>query len=581
MLGITVLLIAGLFVEKIKPAVIFFVAALLFVLTGIVSVNDFLLCFSNQSILSIFLLIFITAGIKDHFNLLGWIDNLFRKANTPRGFLIRMTSGVAAISAFMNNTPLVALMIPYVYQWARKHKVAPSRLLMSLSFAAILGGMITLIGTSTNLVLNGLITSKGDPGLAFTDFLYLGLLVSIGGILFMYFIGYRLFPARADVMDELSAQQREYLVETRVPVGSHLVGKTILEANLRNLSGVYLFEISRGNTTLSPVSPNELLAENDILFFAGDTENVADLIRNNNGLVLPQSDGEAWPAESNLTEAVIPANSELIGKTLKGLRFRENYDAAVVAVHRNGEKLHGKIGEIGLKAGDLLLLAAGPGFESVIHQNHGLYPVSVINRPKKASRFQKNIFLIVLFLVIAVLIAGKIALFLGLLLITTVLVLSGMLSINEIKRQFDVGLLIILAASLTFSKALIDTGAAEKIAGAFLNIFSNGGVTGLVIGIFILTLVLTSFITHVATVSIVFPVAYALAHGAGLDPVPFYVAIAFAASASFHSPFSYQTNLMVLGPGNYKFKDFIKAGIPLTVLYSLICIIFIIFYYKL
>lgn len=578
--AITLLLIIALFIEKIKPSVAFFVAALLFVVTGIVSVNDFLLCFSNQSILSIFLLIFITAGIKEHFNLIGWIDKLFRKETHSRGFMWRMNSGVAFMSAFMNNTPLVALMIPYVYQWARKHKVAPSRLLMSLSFAAMLGGMITLIGTSTNLVLNGLITSKGDPGLRYTDFLFLGLLVSVGGILFMYFIGYRLFPSRSDVMDELSAQQREYLVETRIPVDSHLIGKTVMDANLRNLQGVYLFEIVRESKVLSPVSPEDTLQSADALFFAGDTENIADLIRNDNGLMVPQSDGESWQNEANLIEAVIPANSELSGKTLKNLRFREHYDAAVVAVHRNGEKLHGKIGEITLKAGDLLLVVAGNRFRGIIGQNHSLYQVSIISRPKKASGFQKKMFLLVLILVLVLLITAKIQLFLGLLLMTTSMVFTGLLSIKEIKRQFDVGLLVILAASLTFSKALIDTGAAEKMAHGFMGAFSGGGTMGLLIGMFLLTLLLTSFITHVATVAIVFPIAYVLCHSMKIDPVPFYVAIAFAASASFHSPFSYQTNLMVLGPGNYRFKDFIRAGLPLTVLYSLICIIFILFYYQ-
>lgn len=575
-----ILLVISLFWEKLKPSALFFSSALIFVIAGVVSVQDFLQCFTNESILSVFLLIFITAGIKEHFNLLGWIDRLFQKASHPRNFMIRMNGAVAAISAFMNNTPLVALMIPYVYQWAKKRKIAPSRLLMSLSFSAMLGGMITLIGTSTNLVLNGLITSKGDTGLQYTDFLFLGLLVSITGILFMYFIGYRLFPSRMDAMDQLTARKREYLVETRISTGSNLVGKTVVEADLRNMQGAYLAEIVRENKVLSPIGPEDVIQPSDILFFAGDTANIADLIRNKKGLLLPQSNGHIEQQEENLMETVVPANSALIGKTLKTIHFHEQYDAAVVAVHRNGEKLHGKIGEIVLKAGDLLLVSAGNRFQSIIHQNRNLYPVSVINNhPKKASLFQKQLFLIVLVVVLALLVAGKTNLFFGLLLITTAMVLSKMLTVNEIKRQLDFNLLIILAASLTFSKALINSGTAEKIASGFVNLFMGGGIAGLLIGIFLLTLLLTSFITHVATVSIVFPITYALCHGLHIDPIPFYVAIAFAASASFHSPFSYQTNLMVLGPGNYKFKDFLKAGFPLTVIYSLICILFILFYY--
>lgn len=578
---VTIGLIVGLFWDKFKPAVLFFIAALIFVITGIVSVTDFLNCFSNESILSIFLLIFITAGLKENFNLIGWLDRIFGKTSNPRAFLLRMTSGVAVVSSLINNTPLVALMIPYVYQWAKKHKIEPSRLLMALSFAAILGGMITLIGTSTNLVLNGLITSRGDHSLRYTDFLFLGVLVTIAGILFMYFVGYRLFPSRKDAMEALTVQQREYFIETRISAESDLVGKTILEANLRNLQGVYLFEIVRENKVLSPVSPKEVLLSHDTLYFAGDTANIADLIRNNSGLILPESDGDIWQNEGDLIEAVVPANSELIGRTLKSLYFRENYDAAVVAAHRNGERLHGKIGEVTLKAGDLLLVKAGPRFETIVHQNHNLYPVSVLSQPQKPSKLQKKVFLGMFLAVLGLLIFGKLSLFFGLLLITTTMVLSGMLSIAEIKRQFDIGLMIILAASLTFSKALIDTGVAEMLAKGIIAVFSNGGGTGLLIGLFVITLILTSFITHVATVSIVFPIAYALCHGLHISPVPFYVAIAFAASASFHSPFSYQTNLMVLGPGNYRFKDFLKAGLPITGIYSVICIVFIIFYYHL
>ena len=566
--------------DRIKPAILFFMAALIFVVSGIVPMHAFLLCFTNESVLSIFLLIFITAGLKANFNVIEWLDRLFRKATTPRAFTLRMSSGVALISGFINNTPLVALMIPYVYQWARKHKIAPSRLLMALSYSAMLGGMITLIGTSTNLVLNGLITAKGDPGLQFTDFLWLGLAVSIAGVLLMYFFGHKLFPSHSDLMDEWAEQQREYLIETRVPDGSHLIGQTLQKAGLRNLKGVYLFEIVREQTILSPIAPDEIIQQNDVLFFAGDTGNVTDLLHNNNGLIFPQQQESSWEMD-NMVEVVVPANSDLIGKTLKGMEFRTQYNAAVIALHRNGEKVRGKIGEIVLKAGDLLLVIAGKGFKRVIQQNHNLYPVSVINHPAPASSLQKGLFVSVLGVVLALLVFGKISLFLGLLLITTVMLLSRLLTITEIKRQMDIELLVILAASLAFSKALIGTGTAAGIAHDFMRLFNGMGPQGLLVGLFLLTLILTTFVTNVAVVAILFPIVYALCHGMGYHPVPFYVALAFAASCSFHSSFSYQTNLMVMGPGNYRFKDFLRAGLPLTLLYSIICIIFILFYYNL
>lgn len=557
-LVIAAAVVAGLFIEKLKPAVIFFGAALLFVLSGIVSMNDFLLCFTNPSILSIFLLIFITNSLKENFNLLEWIDIFFKKARTLRGFTWRMTSGVALVSAVINNTPLVALMIPYVHAWARKHKIAPSRILMSLSFSAMLGGMITLIGTSTNLVLNGLITSKGDPGLRFTDFLFLGLLVTITGILFMYFIGYRLLPDRKDA-GYLSPPQYSDTAHTSGPA-SYFSHHGTTHFDRKATPAFVMAETAVGQHVPEPFY--ERAAVN------GSSEKY-DVV------------GQSIDFRGNFTEAVVPVHSALIGRSVKTLQFRSHYDAKVVSIYRKGEELGENVQDIPLRQGDLLLLAPGENFEEIVRKNPGLYASATEKAPRrKASWMQKRLFLIALGGMLLLLIAGVVTLFTGLLLLATVLVFGKILTIAEIKAHFDIELLIILAASLTFSKALIETGAATTIASAMMSAFNGGGAISLLTGIFLLTLLLTSFITHVATISIVFPIAYALCHGAGLDPVPFYVAIAFAASASFHSPFSYQTNLMVLGPANYRLKDFIRAGLPLTVLYSIISITFIVFYYK-
>ncbi|QEC52165.1 SLC13 family permease [Anseongella ginsenosidimutans] len=474
-LTVTFLVVLALFWERIKPSVIFFGAVICFLLAGVVPTEALLESFSNESILSIFLLIFITAAVNDHFNLLGGLDRLFGNARSPRAFTLRMTSGVALISSVMNNTPIVALMIPYVYRWAKKRGLHPSRFLIPLSYAAIVGGMITVIGTSTNLVLNGLIASKGDPILEWDDFLWLGLLVTVAGVLFLYFIGYRLLPDRADVLEELNEQTREYLVETRVPPGSSLVGQSIASASLRNLKGIYLFEIARKGQVINPVAPEEQLCENDSLFFAGDTENVIELIRDGNGLMLPTAASQREPL-SNVVEMVVPANSLLIGHTLKELNFREDYDAAVIAIHRNGEKLHGKIGEIYIKAGDLMLLSAGRNFDKRVNQNRILYPVSVVQKVQESSPWQRRWFIFLFLLFMGLVLGGLLDLFTGLLLVTSALVLLGLLGIADLKRHLDVELLIILASSLTFSRALIDSGAAVMVAEGVTSFFGMWGI---------------------------------------------------------------------------------------------------------
>ncbi len=582
-IAVTIALIVSLLLDKMRPAFLFFVAVLIFLLTGIIHTADLLSAFSNESILSIFLLIFLVYGVKEHFNLISRMDRLFGKARTGKGFMLRMTSGVAVISAFLNNTPIVALFMPYIYQWAKKHRVSPSKLLIPLSYAAIMGAMMTVIGTSTNLVLNGLIESKNATTPTFLDYLLPGALVTIGGIIFLYFWGYKLLPDREEKSNTVAGKVREYLVEVRVIPGSDIVGKSIVDANLRNLSGIYLFEIIRKGHQITPVEPQIIIEEGDALVFAGDTENIMDLLERDEDFTMPVTNvKDGKPRYGNILETVIPFNSELIGRTLKELNFRENYDGAVVAIHRNGEQLRGKMGELKLKAGDLLLVSPGEYFLQKIKRSGNLYLVSVVRQTTEARPGAAKGFIVLLLASLVGLAFGVLNLFFALLLLTTYMVALKMISIKQIKELLDVDLLVILVASLTFSTALIDSGVAQILADGIIQVFKPLGIWGVVVGIYVLTLILTSFVTHVAAVSIVFPIAYGIAHQIpGLNPVAIYIAIAFAASCSFHAPFSYQTNMMIYGPGNYKFKDYLKVGSPLTLLYSVITLVFIVFYYKL
>lgn len=580
-LVVTFLLIVSLLLDKVKPSYLFFSAVLVFLLSGIIHTNDLLDAFSNESVLSIFLLIFLTAAIKEHFNLIGWMDKLFGKAKNGRDFLLRMSAGVLSVSPFLNNTPIVALFMPYVYQWAKKHKVSPSKLLMPLSFVAILGGMTTVIGTSTNLVLNGLIESKNAPTPTFLDYLIPGTMVSIAGILFLYFIGYKWLPDRKDLLQSANGKSREYLVEVKVLPESSIIGKSILKAGLRNLNGIYLFEIIRNKHRMSPVKPEEIILADDILVFAGDTENIIELLERHKDFTTPFTNGkQSQLKQLNILETVIPFNSELVGQTLKRISFRENYDAAVVAIHRNGERLQGKIGEITLQAGDLLLVSPGTRFHKHIEEHPVLYLISVLRQPTNAKPVAVKGFVVLLLAVIVGLAFKVLNLFFALVLLTSYMIGFKLLTIREIKKQLDVDLLVVLVASLTFSTALIDSGTAKLLADGFMGMFRSFGNFGLIVGVYLLTLLLTSFVTHVAAVSIVFPIAYAIVlQTPGMNAVAIFIAIAFAASASFHSPFSYQTNMMVYEPGGYKFKDFLKVGFPITIIYSVVTLTFIAIYY--
>ncbi|MEQ8574100.1 MAG: SLC13 family permease, partial [Fulvivirga sp.] len=345
-MGVIALLFIFLYKEIFKPTVTFLVAILILLLTGILSPRDVLEGFSNQSLASIVLLILITAGIRSNFNIQGFLDYIFGRVNTYKTFLASMMAKVAILSSFVNNTPVVVLMTPYVFEWGKKHKISPSKLLIPLSYSTIVGGMITVIGTSTTLVLNGFLINNGLDPIDPINLLIIGSCVTIAGIFFLIVSSSKLLPDKKDLIETFENQKREYLIEKRLSKHSPLVGQKVKEGGLRNLTGVYLVEIVRGQQIISPVNPNEVVEKNDILIFAGNTEKIVDLTLSNLGIELPSKLAPTGEGNIKVVEGVISANSSLIGKTIKESNFRERYDAAVVAIHRNGEKLSGKIGWI-------------------------------------------------------------------------------------------------------------------------------------------------------------------------------------------------------------------------------------------
>lgn len=579
LLGILFFIILSLFKDVVKPSVAFAGGILVLMILGVVTPAQFLAGFANKAIVTIILLVLISAGLRKAIDFESLLGSLFAKADSIRSFLLIMMPGVAFFSAFVNNTPIVAMMTPYVQDLGNKRQIPPSKLLIPLSYATILGGMITIVGTSTNLVMNGFLEQSNEPMLAWDDFLYLGLLVTAAGILFILTIGHRLLPEKKDTLEVFKAQSREYIVETMLDSASSLTGKSVAEAKLRNLKGIYLVDIIRGDRVISPVPPDERLMSGDKLVFAGETNSIVELVNENNGISVPHPNGTA--DKIHMTEVVIPANSSLIGVTVKESDFRNRFDAAIIAIHRNGERIKGKIGDVRLMAGDLLLLSAGKSFLSREDSQREFYIISTKKDIVVKKPLTTWIFRLILFGTVGLIIAGVVELFIGLLVILGAMVGFGILKIGEIKRELDVDLIMILICALALGDALITSGTAEVITSRFIDLLKPFGTIGLLTGIFLFTVLLTSFITNPAAVALMFPITYTLAHDLGMDGTPFYLAVTYAASAAFMTPFGYQTNLMVYGPGGYSFADYLRIGTPLTLLYSFICIFFIIFRYNL
>lgn len=576
---VIILLVISLYKEWINPALSFFGAVIVLLLSGVLTPDEALKGFANQQIAIIFLLMLITAGIRSIFGGEFFLK-LFSDTLSPKRFMLRMMVSVSTLSAFLNNTPIVAFMIPYVKDWADRNNHPSSKFLIPLSFATITGGMVTVIGTSTNLILLGLINEYDQQGLLYSDFIYLGIIVTLFTWIYFYFFGFNLLPSNSPRIDNVKSHIKEYIVETVVFDASPLVGKSVADAGLRNLKDLFLVEIMRDDRIISPVAPNEILKANDYLFFSGNTQSIYKLINEDNGLKIPKEERVESRGQFNFTEAVIPANSDLIGVRIKDSDFRQRYNASIVALHRNGKRVSGKVGEMTLSGGDFLLLLAGDNLRSNI-QERNLFLISRSLKVFKRRPWWINTIGLLSFVALALGITGVVPLFTACLLILLTLVLSKVLNLAEIRRQLDLNLLLVLVCSLAIGVALVKSGAADSIANFMLAYIQDFGIIPIVVSLFIVTTLLTALITNAAAVSIMFPIAMSLSHFTGVHSTPFFIAIAFAASGDFITPIGYQTNLMVYGPGGYSFKDFFKVGLPLTIIYMITCIGFISWYYKL
>ena len=572
-----VLLIIGLYGNKARPSVLFLMAVFIFLIFGILKPEDILKGLANKQIIVIFLLLILSVGFKKEFGY-GFFNYLFKPNLLPKQFLLRLMLFVSSCSAFINNTPIVAFMIPYVKDWVDRKGLPASKFMIPMCFATVLGGMITVVGTSTNLLLNGLIAEAGLTLLSYKDFLFLGLIVVILGLTYIYTIGYILLPDKKSAITEMEENLNDYVVETVVEPSSILIGKPI-KTHLRNLKDIYLFEIVRNGKSIFPVSPEEVVDESDRLYFSGRTGAIAQLVKEVKGLSLPDTTTLNRYRHHRCVEAVIPVNSSLIGKQVRESNFRQRYNASIIALHREGKRIAGPVGETILSAGDLMLLLGGdkmPNFETDLFLLRR-HDIQLLKRKK--TFLQK----IAPFIALALLILGitrVVDLFIATSLAILVFIAIKTLQFKDLKKAFDFDLAVLLIASLAIGLALSKSGAAQWVATGVLRVSGTQPVAAISI-LFGVTLLITAVISNPATIAIVFPLAVSLANQLHISTTPVFVAIAFAASCDFMTPIGYQCNLMVYGPGNYSFRDFFKIGFPLTLVYGTACIIFISWYYNL
>ncbi|GGH76536.1 di/tricarboxylate transporter [Pullulanibacillus pueri] len=569
-LSVIMLMMVGLIFEWARPDLIVFTALAIFLLTGIVSPEEGLQGFSNEGMLTVALLFIIASAIQNSGIFNRIMVNVLGKKSRGTLALLRMLVPVSGLSAFLNNTPIVAMLTPVIRKWCEDRGISASKFLIPLSYATILGGMITIMGTSTTLVVHGMLLKNNNEGFSFFQIAIIGIPATLIGLLYLVTVGYKLLPNRKGREFDRTDNSKDYLAELVVEENYPFINQSVEQAGLRQLNGLFLIEIIREFEVISPVRASTLIRKGDRLIFTGEVSTIAEL-QNTKGLRLdPASDisiEQLINAENQVVEVVISHQSSLIGKTVKTVNFRGKYDGAVIAVHRHHERIRGKIGNIILKPGDTLLVLTGSDFN--IRQNmNDFYVVTPIANPfiSKANIKKGWFTMVTLVITIGLVTCGFLSMFKGMCLEVILLLLSRTITIEEAQKALQFKVLLIIASAFGVGAAITQSGAAEWIASGLVKVGQPLGTLALLYIVYFLTNLFTEFITNNAAAVMMFPIAMSVADAVHVDEIAFALIITVAASASFITPIGYQTNLIVYGPGGYHFKDYVKVGLPLSLM---------------
>ncbi len=555
---------------RVRPSLLFFSFLSLFYALNLIKTQELLINFVNTSIMTLIALL-VVASILEKTIIIDYLSNLFFSEKSFRQTVFKMSVIASLFSGFLNNTAIVASFIGPI---KNNKTYSPSKLLIPLSFAAILGGGMTLIGTATNLIINGFVIDSNMEPIKMFDFAFVGIPLIIAGVLYLTFFSDKLLP---DNKIQDFGVSSKYFIETKVMPGSSLIGNTVLENKLRKLKNIFLAEILRGNRLISPVSPHEIIEKNDKLMFTGDITNIQDLKTCDNLKIFGETNEIL---KKNLVEVIVSHESWLVGKKIQKVNFRSRFNAAVVAVRRGDKKLSGKIGLIELKPGDDLILAVGKDYGKRDNLKGNFYSINKLKILSKFSSGQSFFIFSVFILAIFLASIGIVSLFKSMLATIFIFLIAKFITLKEIKENVHIDILVLIGSAIGISKVLLSTGASNLIADLIIKLSSGYGVYGSFIGIFILTRILSEVITNSAAAAIVFPLAYSISISLGVSPVPFIMGVAYGANGSFLTPYGYQTNIMVYSAGSYKFSDYFKFGLPLLLIHSIIAIILIPIFFK-
>ncbi|WP_188149409.1 SLC13 family permease [Teredinibacter waterburyi] len=569
---VLVSVIAALISNRISADLVLMAALAALVVSGVLSPERALYGFANPGIITIACLYIVASGLMET-GAVNWVASLLLGApKSTSAAQLRVLLPASLLSAVTNNTAVVTMFIPVIQEWGERLNIRPSKLLIPLSYAAILGGTCTLIGTSTNLIVDGLLQQEYDLRLGLFEISLIGIPITLAGALYLYFFADRLLPSRGSVSNQVS-ELREYCVEFVVDPTGPLQGKSIAAAGLRNLNSGYLMEIHRGTDLLAAIDPSWTLQGGDSLVFIGAPE-LASELRKFRGMQPVEHQSGGLSIENNqrcIVEIVLGPEFPGIGKTIKESRFRTRYNAVVLSLSRGGKRQPGKLGTLEFKVGDTLLVETSFDFVEQYRFRKDFLLVSPLNNSTPPDYTKAPRAILILLLMIGLSASGFLTVFESVLLASGGMIAARCVTATKARRQIDLRVLIVIAASFALGAAMKDSGAADAIASVLLP--SGSPAPMLALGaVYLLTVLFTEVMTNNAAAVLMFPVAQSYCEKLDVSIVPFAIIIMVAASASFITPLGYQTNLMVYGPGQYKFTDYIKIGLPLSILVAIVTI---------
>ncbi|WP_430459473.1 SLC13 family permease [Thalassolituus sp. LLYu03] len=571
LLGFT---LVALISNKLAPEKLFLAVLGVLLLSDVLSPKDSLAGFSNVGLFTIAALYVVVGGLRD-----TGATHLLRRylVGSPKSqasAFNRMLPVTVVLSAFVNNTPIVAMFTTLAQGLSKRFSLRLSGILIPVSYASILGGLCTLIGTSTNLVVDGLIQQQGLEGFSLFEIAWVGLPIAVVGFFYMKLAAPSLLPAREGSMEQFD-HVREYMVEMVIQPSSELVKRSIQDAGLRNLPGLFLVEVEREGQVLSAVRPRTVLEAGDRLVFAGSPESVLEL-RNIHGLTL--ADDQRFKLDGNrsdrrLFEAVLSPSNPMIGMSIKEARFRHRYSAVVLSVSRHGERLKGKLGELILEAGDTLLIEAQKGFLMRYRNSRDFLLVSKLAETNHAEE-RKALLAVGIFLAMIVASAtGLLSIFESSVVAAGAMLATGCIAFEDAGKSIDYPVLLVIACAFGLGAAVQNVGLASAVAATLLEFVKTPW--GALAAVYVTTVFLTELMTNNAAAIIVLPIALSTAQTLGVNYEPFAIAVMVGASASFMTPTGYQTNLMVMGPGGYRFMDYVKFGAPLSLIVGVMALLLI------